>query len=188
MGKVEVEGAGRGTGRETVDGFGRETGVGFGFNSSIEAGSVLSGGGNNSDSDGVDSSDNGVKGEEARCALVGGDSGSRERREKEAERSLATETEVGEGGFGSVSSGKAPGRVLSSSDNSTGSWETDFRVDADRDGRLACSAIRARSSAFFLDRLEVELSQSGPRAARLDFRPGAVVAVPDNTSEVERVG
>ena len=71
-------------------------------------------------------------------------------------------------------------------DVSTGSWEIDFRVDADRDVRLACSAIRARSSAFLLDRPDVELSQSGRRAARLDFRPGAVVTVPDSTSE-ERV-
>ena len=131
-------------------------------------------------------SDNGVKGEESRCSGVGVDSGSRERREKEAERSLATDREIGEGGFDSISSGKAPGRALSALDVSTGSWEVNFRVDADRDVRLACSAIRARSSAFLLDRSDVELSQSGPRAARLDFRPGAVVTVPDSTSE-ERV-
>ena len=159
-----------------------EAGVGVG--SSVEAGSVRSRGGNNSERDGVESSDRELKGDEARGPCVAAGSGSMERRENEAERSLATDREVGEGGFGSVSSGKAPGKVSSALDVSTGRLVTDFRVDADRDGRLACSARRARSSAFLLDRSDVELSQSGLRAERLDFCQGAVVTLTENTSRI----
>ena len=65
---VEVEVTGRGIIREVVVGFCREAGVGFGVGPLVEAGSVRSEVGNNSERDGVESSDNGVKGEVEQCS------------------------------------------------------------------------------------------------------------------------